>query len=193
GRSLHGRGVVSSGVVGRRWRAPPRVRPTVPTSRTMCRPTVRGCAQCGYATPPCPYREPSDHYPHALSSPALCVCPQRTDQTTSHSQVLQIWVIGLLNDSLFRAGINGFLERFTFSGENDFLNHFRELFTHRRILGRENTLSTQLLEILNIGQLAHSASLYGLVSMIVAPRPSSIPAACPSSHAQAFILARARR
>src|SRR5699024_10467854 len=67
------------------------------------------------------------------------------------------------------------------------------LFTHRRILGRENTLSTQLLEILDIGQLAHSASLYGLVSMIVAPCPSSIPAACPSSHARAFISARARR
>src|SRR5699024_10635521 len=134
--------------------------PTVPTSRNMFQPTARECAQCGCATPPCPYREPSDHYPHALSSPALWACPQRTDQTTSHSLVLQIWVIGFLNDSLFCAGINGFLERFTFSGENDFLNHFRELFTHRRILGRENTLSTQLLEILDIGQLAHSASLY---------------------------------
>src|SRR5699024_6453448 len=105
--SLRDRGVVSSVAVGRRWRAPQPAYPTVPTSRTMCLPTVRGCAQCVYATPPCPYRESADHYPHDAYFPALWVCPPRTDQTTSHSQVLQIWVIGFLNDSLFRAGING--------------------------------------------------------------------------------------
>src|SRR5699024_4264032 len=54
-------------------------------SRNKCRPTVRGCAQCGYATPPCPYRESNDHYRRALSSPALWVCPPRTDQTTIQS------------------------------------------------------------------------------------------------------------
>src|SRR5699024_6390373 len=128
----------------------------VPTSRNKCRPTARGCAQCGCAMPPFPCRESNDHYRRGASNLVLLACPPRTDQTTSHSLVLQIWVIGLMNDSLFRAGINGLLERFTFSGENDFLNHFRELFTHRRILGRENALSTQLLEILDIGQLAHS-------------------------------------
>src|SRR5699024_1010660 len=149
GRLLRGRGVVSSDAAGRRWRAPPRAYPAVPTSRNMCRPTVRGCAQCGYATPPCPYREPGDHYRRGASNLVLLACPPRTDQTTSHSLVLQIWVIGFLNDPLFRAGFDSFLERFTLSGENDFLNHFRELLTHRRILGRENTLSTQLLEILD--------------------------------------------
>src|SRR5699024_6462467 len=160
GPLLHGRGVVSSGAVGRRWRAPQPAYPTVPISRNMFRPTVRGCAQCGCAMPPFPCRESADHYRRGASNLVLLACPPRTDQTTSHSQVLQIWVIWFLNDSLFRAGFDSFLERFTFSGENDFLNHFRELFTHRRILGRENTLSTQLLEILDIGQLAHSASLY---------------------------------
>src|SRR5699024_2768945 len=150
--SLRGRGVVSSVVAGRRWRAPQPAYPTVPTSRSRCLSIAQGRAAHGCAMPPCPYRESADHCPHDAYFPALWVCPQRTGRTASRSQVLQIWVIGFLSDSLFRAGINGFLERFTLSSENDFLNHFRELFTHRRILGRENTLSTQLLEILNIGQ-----------------------------------------
>src|SRR5699024_9777362 len=100
GRSLRGRVLVSSVAVGRRWRAPQPAYPTVPTSRNMFRPTVRGCAQCGCAMPPCPYRESADHYPHDGGSPALLGCPPRTDQTASRSLVLQIWVIGFLNDSL---------------------------------------------------------------------------------------------
>src|SRR5699024_5801500 len=85
GRSLHGRGVVSSVAVGRRWRAPQPAYPTVPTSRNKCRPTVRGCAQCGCATPPCPYRESADHYRRGASNLVLLGCPPRTDQTTSQS------------------------------------------------------------------------------------------------------------